>query len=126
MFGNKIKGNPNIALVESNEWITDEKSLAETFNNYFLNVFSTLYKNFLDDKSGKDDVSNDDNHPSIHNYYSNQAYIITIKQHITNKNKAFSFRKVTKEEISSAIKTLNRKKVTLYNDIPTKIIQREI
>ena len=69
MFGNKIKGNPNIALVESNEWITDEKSLADTFNNYFLNVFSTLYKNFLDDKSGKDDVSNDDNHPSIHNYY---------------------------------------------------------
>ena len=69
LFGNKIKGNPNIALVESNEWITDEKSLAETFNNYFLNVFSTLYKNFLDDKSGKDDVSNDDNHPSIHNYY---------------------------------------------------------
>ena len=55
-----------------------------------------------------------------------QAYIITIKQHTTNKNKAFSFRKVTKEEISSAIKTLNRKKVTLYNDIPTKIIQREI
>ena len=55
-----------------------------------------------------------------------QAYIITIKQHITDKNKAFSFRKVTKEEISSAIKTLNRKKVTLYNDIPTKIIQREI
>ena len=55
-----------------------------------------------------------------------QAYIITIKQHITDKNKAFSFRKVTKEEISSVIKTLNRKKVTLYNDIPTKIIQREI
>ena len=55
-----------------------------------------------------------------------QAYIITIKQHITDKNKAFSFRKVTKEEISSTIKTLNRKKVTLYNDIPTKIIQREI
>ena len=55
-----------------------------------------------------------------------QAYTITIKQHITDKNKAFSFRKVTKEEISSAIKTLNRKKVTLYNDIPTKIIQREI
>ena len=68
LFGNKIKGNPNIALVESNEWITDEKSLADTFNNYFLNVFSTLYKNLLDDKSGKDDVSNDDNHPSIHNY----------------------------------------------------------
>ena len=42
LFGNKIKGNPNIALVESNYLITDEKSLAETFNYYFLNVVSNL------------------------------------------------------------------------------------
>ena len=100
LFGNKVKGNPNIALVESNDLITDEKSLAETFNNYFVNVVSNLGINILDDKSGKGDVSNYDNHPSI----------ITIKQHITDKNKVFSFRKVTKDEISSAIKTLNHKK----------------
>ena len=30
LFGNKIKGNPNIALVESNDLIADEKPLAET------------------------------------------------------------------------------------------------
>ena len=36
----------------------------------------------------------------------------------------FSFRKVTKDEISSAIKTLNHKKSTLSNDTPTKIIQQ--
>ena len=52
LFGNKIKGNPNIALVESNDLITDEKSLAETFNNYFVNVVSNLGINILDDKSG--------------------------------------------------------------------------
>ena len=50
--------------------------------------------------------------------------IITIKQHITDKNKVFSFRKVTEDEISSAIKTLNHKKATLSNDIPTKMIQQ--
>ena len=79
LFGNNIKGNPNIALVESNDLTTDEKSLAETFNNYFVNVVSNLGINILDDKSGKGDVSNYDNHPSI----------ITIKQHITDKNKVF-------------------------------------
>ena len=114
LFGNKIKGNPNIALVESNDLITDEKSLAETFNNYFVNVVSNLGINILDNKSGKGDVSNYYNHPSI----------TTIKQHITDKNKVFSFRKVTKDEISSVIKTLNHKKATLSNDIPTKIIQQ--
>ena len=68
----------------------------------------------LGDKSGKGEVSNYDNHPSI----------ITIKQHISDKNKVFSFRKVTKYEISSEIKKLNRKKATLSNDILTKIIQQ--
>ena len=33
LFRNKIKGNPNITLVEGNDLITDEKSLAETFNH---------------------------------------------------------------------------------------------
>ena len=112
MFENKIKGNSNIALVESNNLITDQKSLAETFIDDFVHVVLNLGINILHDKSGKGDVSNYNNHPSI----------ITIKQRITNTNKVFfSFRKVTKEDISSAIKTLNRKKATLSNDLPTKI-----
>ena len=116
LFGSKTKGNPNIALVESNDLITDEKSLAETFNCYFVNVVSNLGINILDDKSGEGIVSNYDNHPSI----------ITTKQHIKNKKdkKVFSFRKVTKDQISSTIKTLNCKKATLCNDIHTKIIQQ--
>ena len=101
-FGNKIKGNPNIALVENNDLITDEKLLAETFNDCFVNVVANLGINFLDDKSGKGDVSNYDNHPSI----------IIIKQCIADKKKVFSFRKVTKDELSSAIKKLNLKKAT--------------
>ena len=87
-------------LAKGNDLITDEKSLAETFNNYFVNVVSNLGVNILDDNSGKCDVSNYDNHPSI----------ITIKQHITDKN------------ISSTIKKLNRKKAAFSNDIPNKII----
>ena len=84
------------------------------FNDYFVNVVSNLGINILDDKSGKGDVSNYDNHPTI----------ITIKQHIADKNKVFSFRNVTKDDISSTIKKLNCKKATLSNDIPTKIIQQ--
>ena len=97
-----------------NGLITDELSLTETFNDSFVNVVSNLGINILDDKSGKGDVSNYDNHPSI----------TTIKQCITDTNKVLYFRKVTKEKISSAIKTLNRKKATLSNDIPTKIVQQ--
>ena len=63
IFGNKIKGNPNIALVEGKELITIQKSLAETWNNYFVNVISSLGINILDDNSGKG--SNHNNHASI-------------------------------------------------------------
>ena len=71
-----IKKKRCIVLAKGNDLITDEKSLAETFNNYFVNVVSNLGVNILDDNPGKCDVSNYDNHPSI----------ITIKQHITDKN----------------------------------------
>ena len=66
----------------------------------FFNVVSSLCVNMLDDNSSKGDVSSHDNHPSI----------IRIKQHITDKNKCFFFRNVTKEEITSANKRLTCKK----------------
>ena len=79
LFGNKIKGNPNIALVESNDLITNEKSLAKTSNDYFVNIVSNLGINDLDGKYGKGDVSNADNHPLI----------IAIKQHNRQKQNFF-------------------------------------
>ena len=51
-------------------------------------LFRILVINVLDDKSGKGDVSNYDNHPNI----------ITIKQYITDKNKVFSFGNVKKNK----------------------------
>ena len=60
LFGNKIKGNSNIVLVEGNDLVADKKSSAETFNNYLVNVTLNLGVNILDD-----DVSSYNNHPSI-------------------------------------------------------------
>ena len=42
---------------EDNDLVTDEKSLAETFNHYFVNVVSNLGANIIDDNSGKSDIS---------------------------------------------------------------------
>ena len=82
-FGNKIKGNPNITLVEGNNLITDEKSFAETFDHYFVKVVSNLGVNVLDDNSGKGHDSNYDNHPSI----------VSMKQHIIEQKQSFFFQK---------------------------------
>ena len=42
IVGNKIKCKSQIALVEDNNLVTDEKVLAETFNKFFVNVLSFL------------------------------------------------------------------------------------
>ena len=39
---NKNKGNKTIALEERNEVITDEGKLAQTFNEYFVNIVPSL------------------------------------------------------------------------------------
>ena len=57
MLGNKIKEKPIIVPDEDNDLVTDEKSLAETFNHYFVNVVSNLGANIIDDNSGKSDIS---------------------------------------------------------------------
>ena len=74
-------------LVECNNLITDEICFAKIFNDFFVNVVSNPGLNIFKDNFGKGDVSN----------YDNQSSIISIKQHITNKNRVFSFRNVTKE-----------------------------
>ena len=42
IFGNKNKGNKTIALEEGNEVITDDGKLAQTFNEYFVNIVPSL------------------------------------------------------------------------------------
>ena len=42
LFGNKIKCKGLLALVEGNNFVTDDKVLAKTFNKFFVNVAATL------------------------------------------------------------------------------------
>ena len=42
IFGNKNKGNKTIAWKEGNEVITDDGKFAQTFNEYFVNIVSSL------------------------------------------------------------------------------------
>ena len=37
LFGDKVKGNNVITFVEGNNFITDNKKLAQTFNEFFVN-----------------------------------------------------------------------------------------
>ena len=57
IFGNKIKENKTIALKEGNEVITDDRKLAQTFNEYFVNIVPSL--GITSFHENNDNVNND-------------------------------------------------------------------
>ena len=123
MFGNKIKCKSQIALVEGNNFVTNDKELAKTFNKFFVNVaatfgikFEKLPSNYDDSNYNLDElIIRYNDHPSIS--------ILAIKSKCTELNSTFTFKKVDKEQIFTAIKRLDPKKVSKSNDIPLRIIK---
>ena len=72
IFGNKNKENKIIALVEENEVITDDGKLAQTFNEYFVNIVPSLgmtsfHENNFDvnDDNVDNNIAKFECHPSI-------------------------------------------------------------
>ena len=55
--------------------------------------------------------------------YSDRPSILAMKNKCTELNSTISFKKVGKEQISTAIKLLDSKKVSKSNDIPLRIIK---
>ena len=74
LFSNSVLGKQKITLVENNDIITEDKEVAEKFNNYFITTVSSLAitenKALLNDASNINDpvaraVKKFENHPSI-------------------------------------------------------------
>ena len=95
-FSSKKTINENISLWEKNRLITDEKSIAKIFNDYFTSIIKHLHieRKKFDSKNVK--VSNNavlsavnkfQKHPSILKIKSNRSY------------SEFSFRSVNYEEV---------------------------
>ena len=121
LFGNKIKCKSQIALVEGNNLVTDDKVLAETFDKFFVNVAATLGIKVEKLPSNYDD--RDYNLDELIIRYNDHSGILPIKNKCTELNSTFTFKKVDKEQISTAIKRLDPKKVSKSNDIPLRCIK---
>ena len=94
--------------------------MAEIINNYFVDVIENLdiepyiKENCLTKPSNK-------NVESIINKYKNHPSILKVKEFVNITDK-FTFKKTTKQALQSQILTLNPKKITVENDIPTKLL----
>ena len=108
LFGNKFKCKSQIALVEGYNLVTDDKVLAKMFNKFFVNVnlgikYEKLPSNYVDSSYNLDElIIRYNDHPSI----------LAIKIKCTELNSTFTFKNVHKEQISTATKRLDSKKVS--------------
>ena len=112
-FSEKGLETNNIILKEKNELITNSSTLANLFNNYFINITSTLKLKQSPPKF-----------PSIPNlliHYRDHMSIKKIKEtyKITDK---FHLKEVSSEEVKKVIKSLNKKKSAISSCIPVKVL----
>ena len=122
LFSEKVNTNENITLVENNNIISSEIEIAEKLNAFF---FSNIVKEF-NIKVKEDllcDVSdiNDPVERAIQKY-KNYPSIQMIKETF-DINKTFSFDLISSDTIFKEILSLDTKKATHSNDLPTKIVK---
>ena len=117
-FSNKILGTNRVILRDGGKIISDTEKDADTFNKFFVNIEKTS-------KTDKDKQvlveTNEVFDPVLKTIkkYSTHPSILRIKEKMNNK--AFSFRKVTYEEILNESNSSDNSKSTQPEDIPFKI-----
>ena len=112
-FSDKGLETNNIILKEKTELITNSSTLANLFNNYFINITSTLKLKQSPPKF-----------PSITNlliHYRDHMNLEKIKEtyKITDK---FHLKEVSSVEVKKVIKSLNKKKSAISSCIPVKVL----
>ena len=117
-FSNKYTHSEKLLLVQNNTIISEDKSIAEHFNNYFVHITDALD---IKEWPTNAQIESIENQPlKAISKYLNHPSIQTIKDEFQSTN-SFSFRKVSKAEIQYEIKKLDTSKST-SGDIPIKII----
>ena len=111
-------------LGDDGKIISDTEKVADTFNNFFVNIGKTLKIN----KDKQFLVETSHGFDPVLKTIKNIALILTfleLKKILMNNN-VFCFRNVTYEEILNEINSLDTSKSTQSEDIPFKIIKDNV
>ena len=124
LFTNNGGGSQKITIVKDDKIISDDKEVAETFNEFFKNSVKSLHipqNTCLINNTGNliDPVDialkKFENHPSV----------INIKEMIDLDTK-FSFSKINSSDIEHELKSLKTNKATTFMSIPVKQLKQVI
>ena len=120
-FSDKYMKDERITLIEENEVISDDKSLAKVFNNYFGNIIKKMNIKLPREVIQSTEAITDSEDKAIKKFVKHPS-IIKIKESIEDE-KSFSFSSVSLDEIKKEINLLDKSKACQETDIPVKIIK---
>ena len=121
LFTNQGGGSQKITLVKNNEIISEDKEVAETFNNFFINSVESL--DLAENKALQTDTGTltDPVKVALKKFEAHPS-ILVIKELVTVDSK-FSFSKVSISEIAKEVKELKTNKACTFLGIPAKFLK---
>ena len=106
-----------------NRLITEEKSIAKIFNDYFTSIIKHLHIERKEFDSNNVKFSNNAVLLAV-NKSQNHTSILKIKSNRTYSG--FSFRPVNYEEALTELKNLDISKTSQLEEVPTKIVKEDL
>ena len=113
-----------------NEMITDDRHLAKLFNEHYINIIerssglkpekTVCHNEDFDKKMVLHNIIRKyENHSSITKIKNSMP----VKSHLSSNNTLASVRQVTSDEVNLILKSLNAKKASGTDKIPTKLVK---
>ena len=123
LFTGKSMAKTHITLIDNKNVVTDKVEVAEILNTYFIEAVQNLEieKNVSEGECDIQSENIDEVIEDIIKRYKSHPSIIKIKENVKIEEK-FKFDDVTKDLIYTKIKSLDPKKASVENDIPTKML----
>ena len=121
LFSNGSSKTGKITLVENKEIITDDKEVAETFNNFFIDAVSSLGIRENKALENSTEYISDPVFIALKKFQDHPS-ILEIKNNVSIESE-FSFSQITVNEMMTEINNLDVKKSGTYMNIPTKCLK---
>ena len=123
LLSDKCITTENIILNENRKMITDDKEIADIFNNYFSNAVKGLNLDYYEHFSW-DCMFSENEDPILKSIekYSNHPSILKIREQYPH-TETFSFNPTNLESVFTEIKNLNESKSAPIESVPAKILK---
>ena len=124
LFSEKAYQKESITIIskDTEETITKNEELAETFNSFFSSMVDNLKIEYDINRQANVSTHPDPVLRAIETFKYHPS-ILKIKEFMTNKGMSFSFCYTTQKETYKTLQNLDKKKTCQENDIPVKIIK---